>query len=67
MIDISGQTFGHWHVFEFSFLDKKKRAYWNCTCDICGRTKAVRGDNLRRGTSTRCVYCSNKWQRSDGK
>lgn len=67
MIDMTGQIFGHWYVLGFSYLDEKKRAYWKCKCNICGRTKAVRGDNLRRGTSTRCIHCSNKWQRSDYK
>lgn len=28
---------------------KNNRAYWNCTCELCGNTKDIREDTLKRG------------------
>lgn len=60
MIDMTGQQYGYWRVLGFWNFDKKYRAYWLCQCDLCGAVKPVRGDNLRRGTSTRCIHCVKK-------
>ena len=57
IIDMTGKQCGYWHVISFSHLDKKQRAYWWCECELCGTVKQVRGDNLRRGMSTKCADC----------
>ena len=55
-----GKTFGRWTVLR----DIGKRsihgmAYWECRCE-CGNIRHVRGDSLRRGTSTQCIECARK-------
>lgn len=59
MKDMAGKVYGYWHVLRFSYVDKSGRAYWVCECGLCGRTEDVRGDNLRRGISTKCANCVN--------
>lgn len=60
MIDMTGRICGNWRVLGFWNFDKKLHAYWLCECLICGNIKPVRGDNLRRGTSTKCIHCAKK-------
>lgn len=60
IIDMTGKQCGHWYVMQFSHFDKKRRAYWWCECGLCGTIKQIRGDNLRRGTSTKCIHCVKK-------
>lgn len=58
--NISGERFGELLVIERTGrTDLKRRAYWKCKCLICGRFIEVRGDNLRRGASTKCCKCHN--------
>lgn len=59
MKDMTGEVCGYWYVLRFSHLDMRGRAYWTCRCGLCGMIKDIRGDNLRRGTSTKCTYCVN--------
>lgn len=49
LIDITGQTFGHWHV-EGYYKDK----LWFCKCTVCGREKIIRG-HLLRGKIPDCM------------
>ena len=60
MKSMKGMAIGDWIVIDFSHLDKKGRAYWKCECQICKNVYAVRGDNLRRGNSSRCLFCKGK-------
>ena len=60
MKDMSGKICGHWLIIGFANLDKSGRAYWRCQCELCGTIKDIRGDNLRRGTSTKCIHCVKK-------
>ena len=62
--DISGQTFGKLIVIErTNRTDPKQRAYWKCKC-LCGNIIDVRGDNLRRGGSTKCTKCKDRGGRA---
>lgn len=57
--DMTGKTFGNLTVIELTHrTDGKGRAFWKCKCEICKRLIEVRGDNLRRGISTKCSYCT---------
>jgi len=57
LIDISGQQFGLWRVIRRSAIrGSKGRLLWDCLC-LCGKTKAVEGTSLRRGSSSGCLMC----------
>ena len=57
--DMTGKVFGERVVIGMTHRkDAKGRAYWECKCQICGRTIEVRGDNLRIGNSKKCSYCA---------
>ena len=57
--DMTGKTFGELIVIGMANrTDAKKRAFWKCKCHMCERIIEVRGDNLRRGNSTKCSYCA---------
>lgn len=56
--DLTGKRFGSWHVIDRAHDKEHRRPYWNCRCD-CGTVKAVDGNELRRGHSTKCRSCSN--------
>lgn len=53
--DLTGKIFGDWTVISFSHRDKKGEAYWSCAC-VCGRQKAVRGCQLKNGSSKSCGF-----------
>lgn len=55
LIDLTGQVFSGWTVIEQDkkMSRQKNRAYWVCKCE-CGTVKSVRGESLRKGTSTSC-------------
>lgn len=56
--DISGQRFGSFLVVEpTDRKNAKQQKFWKCKCLICGKHYEVRGDNLRRGVSTKCSTC----------
>ncbi len=50
--------YGNWRILGKHHIDERGRVYWRCECMICGTVKPVRGDNLRRGTSTKCEQCA---------
>lgn len=57
--DLKGQVFGNFLVIEATNrTNKKRQKYWNCKCLICGKNYEIRGDNLRRGISTKCSGCN---------
>jgi len=57
--DISGQTFGMWHVL---YKTNKRSAggaiYWRCKCN-CGIERDVLGISLRQGLTLSCGQHSN--------
>lgn len=57
--DLSGRTFGDLTVIAFDGFkgDTPKHSYWLCQC-ICGETRSVRGTDLVRLKTLRCVKCS---------
>lgn len=62
--DMKGQRFGHLTVIQRSSRrNAKQQVYWVCRCD-CGRLFSTRGDNLRRGITTRCSDCWGKGRKS---
>ena len=48
-IDYTGKQFGEITVLEKDEIlsNQKKKTYWKCKCS-CGRTKSIRGDNLKK-------------------
>lgn len=54
-IDITGQKFDQLTVVSYAET-RNKKAYWNCVC-TCGRTKKVRGDELKSGLVKTCGQC----------
>lgn len=55
--DITGERFGNLIAERaISIRDRLGRIYWICKCD-CGNEILVRGDNLRRGNTSRCSDC----------
>lgn len=58
IIDLTGLKFGKWTVESINGKSKDGRITWNCVCD-CGRRKAVRGHDLKNGTSKSCGNCKN--------
>lgn len=55
LIDLANQRFGKWLVLERDGTGHHP-VRWLCRCD-CGRTKSVRGQDLRGGTSKSCRRC----------
>lgn len=51
--DVKGRRFGRWLVIEFSHVDHRNRAMWECKCD-CGKESVVAGSALLAGTSKSC-------------
>lgn len=53
----TGKRYGKWVVICDSGIRKENgTAIWKCLCE-CGNIGFIRGDNLRRGTSTQCNEC----------
>jgi ribosomal protein S27E len=53
IIDLSGQRFGRWLVYEMVENHKPRGTYWRAQCD-CGTTRIVYTGDLRRGKSVSC-------------
>lgn len=53
LIDIAGQTFGHWTVLSRVPNKRNDPVRWTCRC-VCGTVKDVLGTKLRSGQSTSC-------------
>lgn len=53
LIDLSGQTFGHWLVLRQAGNDPRGAALWLARCD-CGTERPVHGADLRTGRSQSC-------------
>jgi len=58
--NLCGQKFGKLLVVEQDKnpTRKSREAFWSCVCD-CGKTHIVRGNSLKRGSTTECISCSN--------
>ena len=57
---LKGEKRGNWQV-----LERAKDGYaggykWLCRCLLCGKTKVVNGNSLKRGDSKGCKSCSLK-------
>ena len=60
VIDLTGQQFGLLTVIQRDFNPHKgKEAWWLCQCE-CGKQKAIRGSDLRRGKTKSCGCLSIK-------
>ncbi|WP_146220662.1 hypothetical protein [Gluconacetobacter entanii] len=58
-LDISGKTFGAWHV-----IGRTERAYrengdtlWECICQKCGAAASCGSYDLRKGKTRQCNTC----------
>lgn len=61
-IDLTGQTFGTWHVVKYSRYSYQP--LWWCRC-VCGTEREVSGAGLRSGKSLNCG-CQRKTRRVHG-
>lgn len=52
--DISGQVFGYLIAFERKKRKGTTKAYYGCTCLICGKEVDVTAHNLRSGITKSC-------------
>lgn len=50
--DLSGMTFGRWHVIAFDSI-RNKNSYWRCKCS-CGQHGVVCAVSLKSGCSASC-------------
>ena len=54
LINIAGSTFGRWTVLHKTTPPRKSNAsWWLCRC-VCGTTRTVNGQSLRRGDTSSC-------------
>lgn len=53
VVSLIGKQFGNLTVISFSEVVPKRGAHWNCLC-ICGATKRVSSERLRRGYTKSC-------------
>ncbi len=60
--DLTGKIFGYWTVVRRAGSSKEGRKMWLCRCK-CGTERAVRGYNLRNGTSKSCGCLSAEMTR----
>lgn len=58
--EMVGKEFHSWNVLELLLKRSSNGGYlFLCQC-VCGIKKKIQGVLLRRGTSKRCIKCSNK-------
>lgn len=57
--DMIGKMFGYWLVLSFAGMNKRNRSMWLCQCILCNKRGIIRGNELRRGASTKCKSCRN--------
>jgi hypothetical protein len=55
-VDLTNKTFGYLKVNSLKEI-KYTHAFWNCTCNYCGRDTVVRGIDLHTGKFTKCLKC----------
>ena len=46
LIDITGNEYGFLKVLEFSHIGNRRRSYWKCQCQRCGKIKILRKDTF---------------------
>ena len=46
LIDITGNEYGFLKVLGFSHIGSRRRSYWICECQRCGKTIILRKDNF---------------------
>lgn len=46
LIDITGNTYGFLKVIGFSHIGNRRRSYWKCECQRCGKIVTLRKDSF---------------------
>ena len=46
LIDITGNEYGFLKVIGFSHIGNRRRSYWKCECQRCGKVVTLRKDNF---------------------
>lgn len=46
LIDITGNTYGFLKVIGFSHIGDRRRSYWKCECQRCGKVVTLRKDSF---------------------
>ncbi len=64
--DLTGQTFGLWHVIGLHSLNKWGGSVWLCRCK-CGTEKPILSSNLTSGNSRQCFWCGIKGREKHGR
>lgn len=44
LIDITGNEYGYLKVIGFSHIGGRRRSYWKCQCQLCGKIVILRKD-----------------------
>ena len=57
---LTGKKIGNWDVLERIGGGYEGGYKWLCRCLLCGKTKTVNGNSLKRGDSKGCKSCSLK-------
>ena len=64
--DETGNKYGILTVIKLDHVDKKRGAYWLCSCE-CGCTTVANGNRLRKGRTKSCGCLFRKAQQDFGK
>lgn len=46
LIDITGNEYGFLKVIRFSHIGNRRRSYWECECQRCGKIVTLRKDDF---------------------
>lgn len=46
LVDITGNEYGFLRVIGFSHIGNRRRSYWVCECQRCGKVVTLRKDNF---------------------
>lgn len=46
LMDITGNQYGHLTVLGFSHMGNRRKSFWKCKCNLCGKEKVMRKDSF---------------------
>lgn len=57
--DLTGKTFGQWHVLHYAGKNSHRQPSWACRC-ACGYQATRTGNSLKQGDSLSCGRCQSQ-------